>query len=102
MNMKRLDYFDVAVFVEELMEETFYKIITKKPKFNGKYTFKTWLYTIGRNVAIDYLRHNSKMCDISFDDLENYIEGENKCESENNPSVTAILSVQKSRQKEKT
>ena len=65
---------------EELMEETFYKIITKKPKFNGKYTFKTWLYTIGRNVAIDYLRHNSKMCDISFDDLENYIEDENNLE----------------------
>ena len=61
---------------EELMEETFYKIITKKPKFNAKCTFKTWLYTIGRNVAIDYLRHNSKVSDASFDDLENYIEDE--------------------------
>ena len=59
---------------EELMEDTFYKIITKKPKFNAKYSFKTWLYTIGRNVAIDYLRHNSKILDTSFDDLESYIE----------------------------
>lgn len=41
---------------EELMEETFFKIITKKPRFREKYSFKTWLYTIGRNVAIDYLR----------------------------------------------
>ena len=61
---------------EELMEETFYKIITKKPRFNAKYSFKTWLYTIGRNVAIDYLRHISKVSDTSFDDLENYIEDE--------------------------
>ena len=61
---------------EELMEETFYKIITKKPKFNGKYSFKTWLYTIGRNVAIDYLRHNSKIIRSSFDALENYIQEE--------------------------
>ena len=65
---------------EELMEDTFYKIITKKPKFNAKYSFKTWLYTIGRNVAIDYLRHNSKILDTSFDDLESYIE--DKCNLE--------------------
>ena len=61
---------------EELMEETFFKIITKKPKFNAKYSFKTWLYTIGRNVAIDYLRHNAKQSDTAFDDLENYIQDE--------------------------
>ena len=61
---------------EDLMEETFFKIITKKPRFNAKYTFKTWLYTIGRNTAIDYLRRNARQSDTSFDDLENYIQDE--------------------------
>ncbi len=61
---------------EELMEETFFKIITNKPRYNAKYSFKTWLYTIGRNVAIDYLRHKTKQSDTSFDDLENYIQDE--------------------------
>ena len=61
---------------EELMEETFFKIITKKPRFYAKYSFKTWLYTIGRNVAIDYLRKNSKISDTTFDNLENYIQDE--------------------------
>ena len=61
---------------EELMEETFFKIITKKPRFKAKYSFKTWLYTIGRNVAIDYLRHNSKQSDISMDGMENYLRDE--------------------------
>ncbi len=65
------------IFVaEELMEETLFKIITKKPRFNPKYSFKTWLYTIGRNTAIDRLRHNSRQSDTSFDDMENYIQDE--------------------------
>ena len=61
---------------EELMEETFFKLITKKPRFSAKHSFKTWLYTIGRNVAIDYIRHNSKRSDVSMDDVENYFRDE--------------------------
>ena len=61
---------------EELMEETFFKIFTKKPKFQAKHSFKTWLYTIGRNVAIDYLRHNSKQVNVSLDDVALYLQDE--------------------------
>ena len=69
------------VFIaEELMEETFFKIITKKPKFKAKHSFKTWLYTIGRNVAIDYLRHNSKRTEVPIEDVENYLEEEQNLE----------------------
>ncbi len=65
------------IFVaEELMEETFFKIITKKPRFNAKYSFKTWLYTIGHNVAIDYLRRNSKHFNVPIDDVEKYLKDE--------------------------
>lgn len=45
--------FDTA---EDLMLDTFVKLGTKKPRDNGKGTFKTWLYAIGRNLALDYLR----------------------------------------------
>ena len=65
---------------EELMEETLFKIITQKPRFNAKYSFKTWLYTIGRNVAIDYLRHNKNLSNSSLDDSENYIQDEHDLE----------------------
>ena len=65
---------------EELMEETFFRIITKKPRFTAKYSFKTWLYTVGRNVAIDYLRHNSKQSDIPMDDIEDYLKDEHDLE----------------------
>ena len=61
---------------EELMEETFFKIITKKPRFSAKHSLKTWLYTIGRNAAIDHLRHNSKQADVSVDDIEDHLKDE--------------------------
>jgi RNA polymerase sigma-70 factor (ECF subfamily) len=61
---------------EELMEETFFKLITKKPRFTAKYSFKTWLYTIGRNVTIDYLRHNSHISNTSLEDIPNIVNDE--------------------------
>ncbi len=57
---------------EELMEETFFKLITKKPRFRAKYAFKTWLYTIGRNVAMDHLRHQARLAPLSLDELALY------------------------------
>jgi RNA polymerase sigma-70 factor (ECF subfamily) len=59
---------------EELMEETFFRLITKRPRFAPKHPFKTWLYTIGRNVAIDYLRHNARHLDVSMDDMEEHLK----------------------------
>lgn len=41
---------------EELCEDTFVKLAVKKPRFSGKSAFKTFLYAIGRNVALDYLK----------------------------------------------
>ena len=74
-------YVNNIYIAEELMEETFFKIAVKKPKFAGKCSFKTWLYTIGRNVAIDYLRHNSKASVSSIDNMENYIKDETSLEN---------------------
>ena len=45
---------------EELAEETFFLLGTKKPKFKEKCSFKTWLYKIGRNIALNYLKKNAK------------------------------------------
>ena len=55
---------------EELTEDTFVLLGTKKPKDKGKSSFKTWLYTIGRNVAIDYLRKNAKKREVPMDEYK--------------------------------
>ena len=45
---------------EEAAEETFVKLFFKRPKDNGHCSFKTWLYTIGRNTARDVLRKRKR------------------------------------------
>lgn len=71
------------IFVaEELMEETFFKLATKRPGFSGKSSFKTWLYTIARNVTLDCLRHNSKFLSDSIDDYSNFLAEETNVEKE--------------------
>lgn len=53
---------------EDLTEETFFKLASRRPRFAGKSSFKTWLYAIARNVTLDYLRHNSKFVSDSVDE----------------------------------
>jgi len=55
---------------EELAEDTFVLLCIKKPKDKQKCAFKTWLYTIGRNLAIDDLRRSAKRATVSMDPHE--------------------------------
>ena len=53
---------------EEATVETFVKIALKKPKYNGKASFKTWLFTIGRNTAVDMARSRKTREAVSLND----------------------------------
>ena len=75
-------YVNNIYVAEEIMEETFFKLVVKKPKFNERCSFKTWIYTIGRNVAIDYIRHNSRVSVSSIEDMENYLKDETNIENQ--------------------
>ena len=57
---------------EEVMEDVFFRLAAKKPKFRGKSSFKTWLYAIGRNAALDYVRRRSKHAE---NPVEDYLNG---------------------------
>ena len=67
---------------EELAEETFIKLVVSKPRFNGKSTFKTWLYGIGRNVTKDYLRHSARYTSVSIEDYDGLSDEQNNLEKQ--------------------
>ena len=52
---------------EDCVQETFIRLVTKKPRFREESAFKTWLYTIGRNIAIDALKKHRN--DVSLDEV---------------------------------
>lgn len=66
-----VNHFDIA---EDLCEDTFFRLIVKKPKYSGRSSFKTWLYAIARHIAIDYLRHHVKERAVPLEDLEGMFE----------------------------
>ena len=65
---------------EELTEDTFFRLITKKPRYSGKSTFKSWLYAIGRNVAVDHIRRHSRMLGTPIEDMEACLHEEESLE----------------------
>lgn len=64
---------------EDMVQETFIKLIKNIDKFNikGKATFSTYLMTIARNCYLDYLRKNNKeLQDVDINYLSNKISSE--------------------------
>ena len=61
-------YTDDIGSAEECMQDAFIKLAIKKPPFRGKCSFKTWLFTIARNCAVDHLRKDQKISDLSLDE----------------------------------
>ncbi len=56
---------------EDAAIETFVKLATKRPKYNGKASFRTWIFKIGRNTASDMLRKAKKYEAANLEDAEN-------------------------------
>lgn len=57
---------------EDITQEAFVKIWKNINKFNSRYKFKTWAYTIAKNTALDHLKKRGL---IPFSELNNK-EGE--------------------------
>ena len=54
---------------DELCSETFIRLVLRKPKFRGASSFKSFLYGIGRNVALEYIRRNKKIQTVPLDEV---------------------------------
>ena len=71
---------------EEAADETFLKLYTNRPAYNEQYSFKTWLYTIAKNTALNYVKKLKRGSVVPIEDCvylsdetdieEEYIKGE--------------------------
>lgn len=52
---------------EDLLQETFMRVIKSAPEWKPTAKFSTWLYTIGRNLCIDHARSKVKQRVQSLD-----------------------------------
>ena len=51
---------DVAA-AEDLAQDAFVEVLVHKERYNFRTSFKTWLFTIGRNKAVDYIRKYNRV-----------------------------------------
>lgn len=55
---------------EELCEDTFYTLVMKRPAFSESAAFRTWLFTIARNKALNYLRSSAFRKSVPLEEAE--------------------------------
>jgi len=59
---------------EDLVQETFMRILAYRTSFSGTSTFKSWMYGIAKNTVADHYRKNKNQalnCDMDDEELAN-------------------------------
>jgi len=80
------------VFVsEDIAADTFAELIIRKNRYKNDYMFKTWLYRIARNNAIDHLRKQSRWQLRPIEDFENEL-------ADNETLENAVLKSEQNKQ----
>jgi RNA polymerase sigma-70 factor (ECF subfamily) len=62
-----INYLQEKAAAEDIAQETFFKVWKNSSQFKSEFKFKTWLFSIARNSALDYLKKKKA---YSFSDLE--------------------------------
>lgn len=77
---------------EDLMQDTYIKMIQSINSYNNKHKFNTWLTTIARNTAIDYYRKRKKVQSIDIHENE-YLFPIEKSTSDDEFNTNYLLSL---------
>ncbi|WP_077284450.1 RNA polymerase sigma factor [Cognaticolwellia aestuarii] len=65
---------------EDLVQETFMKILAYRSSFNGSSTFSSWMYGIARNTAADLYRKNKG--NVIHEDIDDHEVVSEHCATE--------------------
>jgi RNA polymerase sigma-70 factor (ECF subfamily) len=61
-------------FVDDLVQETWLRILERGHSYDGESRFEPWLFTVARNLALDYVRKRRFLSLDSTDSLEPDVE----------------------------
>ncbi|MBP7804607.1 MAG: RNA polymerase sigma factor [Candidatus Pacebacteria bacterium] len=81
----------------DIAQETFVKVWKKLPVYKLSGTFKSWIFAIARNTAIDYLR---KKKSAVFSDFENESGKNSLTETLSDPDTIPAELIRKAEEKE--
>lgn len=62
---------------EDLAEDVFVEVLLHPKRFRFQCALKTWLFTIGHNKAVDFLRKTSRLQVVPLDEAERVAEVSN-------------------------
>lgn len=63
---------------EDLMEDVFVELLINRNPFRGKSQFRTWLFQIGKNKALNYLKRANRFQMVAPEDVEARLAEESK------------------------
>ena len=52
---------------EDLVQETWLRVLARARQYDGRSRFEPWLFSVARNLAIDYLRREGR---VAFDEVD--------------------------------
>ena len=64
-----LGYVHSPETAEDLAEDTFVELLLHKGRFRGQSSFKTYLFSVARHKAIDYLRKEKRRPSVALDEV---------------------------------
>jgi RNA polymerase sigma-70 factor (ECF subfamily) len=74
---------------EDVVQETFLKVWKNLVRFDQKQKFKTWLYTIAKNTAFDFLKKEKALPFSSFETVDR--EGSFECVADEHSGILETL-----------
>ena len=60
---------------EDLAEDVFVEVLLHPKRFRFQCALKTWLFAIGRNKAVDFLRKTSRLHSVPLDEADRLADG---------------------------
>ena len=86
---------------EDIAQDSFLYIIINKKDYDFKFSFKTYLYTIAKSRALNYLKREKKQISLNDIDVDNFVSELNvEDEVINNVNRKQILSTIKKLKKD--